>query len=1513
MQYGYIIKITGQNIYNEAQLTSSVSAYSIGTKLESDLRFRKELFFEEFELEFKLQNNQWIVICSDNIFLDFGDVRKFATKPLKHGDVFSVRYQEYSNEIFKIEFLFDFDNENKDYTRVIDIRGRDKILIGNDIGAGIYLSGDYLNGGCFELIKKSGNQYEIDVKNAGYGVYHNGKLVNKTVTVKDGDFFSISYFSFYLKNECIYTSGTVSVVGLPFSDMDTGRNYPKFNRNTRLKSIIDENVIEVLDPPKQPKKPSGNIVMQLLPALAMIALTIVVRGFMGNNANSSFIIFSVCTMSVGIVTSVISMVTDRKKYKKEIKNRTEKYNEYINQKRGAISQYRADELNRLNAIYISPDKELDNISNFSGDIFDKTIDDDDFLELRIGLGTVEALRKVSIRKQEQFESEDELMTLPEQLSNEFRCIKNAPVTLDLKKDNVVGVVGQAESNYQFVKRIVLDIVSRHYYKDVQLFFLIDEKNAKRYSEWVKWLPHIVDEKTKTRNIVYNAESKSSIFERLYVEFGKRLAEKKSSMPYYVIFVLNDWGIKTHPVAQFIPFAHECNTSMFFFESKKKDLPLWCNKIINLTAENKGTIISSCDKDNIAGFEYSMISDEKLISVSKKLSPVYCEEISLENALTRNITLFEMLNILNVDDINLKNNWAKSQIYKSMSAPLGVKTKNEIVCLDLHEKAHGPHGLVAGTTGSGKSEILQTYILSMATHYHPYEVGFVVIDFKGGGMVNQFKHLPHLIGAITNIDGKEINRSLMSIKAELEKRQRAFAENNVNNINNYIKLYKEGKTDIPIPHLIVVVDEFAELKAEQPEFMKELISTARIGRSLGVHLILATQKPAGQVNEQIWSNSKFKLCLKVQTKEDSNEVLKSPLAAEIKEPGRAYLQVGNNEIFELFQSAYSGAPAYGVDASSEKEFTISEVDLQGKRHIVFQQKASKGKGVVKTQLDAIVEYVNNYCKNEGIKHLPNICLEPLKDVIEYKNCDRKNDLLSAPIGIYDDPAHQAQNLAMLNISSGNTVIIGSSQYGKTNLIQVLIRSLAENYSPNEVNIYVLDFGSMALKAFETLHHIGGVVISSEDERVKNLFRLMLKEIASRKEKFAELGITSFNSYIEAGYTDIPHIVIILENFLAFKELYPDYEDDMLLICRDGIALGISVIVTSLQTNGIGYKYMSNFSNRVCLYCNSNDEYNTLFDRCRIEPKNVPGRGLVQIDKEVFELQTFLAFAGEREIDRVGKIQEFVEKSNNRYGEMYAKMIPAIPKILDISYVAEKHLVLKPYQAVVGLDYDAIEFQNIDLAHTVTLGISGREKSSKTNLVKLIFDYCLGSIFDYPTKVYVIDDYSRSLQEFSSYGFIEKYTVDVNILDVLLPEFEEELKRRKNKLLDEGPDFLIYEPLIVCVIENQSVFESGVLSKQTTDIYKRIVSNYKQLKVLFIFTDIPNVSIAYGAAEMLKQVKEINTMFIMDDLVNVKLLDFNNSTLRQYKKPIELGDSYRVVSDGTVTKIRIIKTDERSNVQ
>lgn len=1504
MNLRYKIILSNNNFYKEIELTEDLQQIKVGTGVDCDVRLRKELFFGQVELVFARNNEAWSVMCSDNLYLTAGDIRKFATKKLNHGDVLEVKYQESDNFVFSLDFIIDFDQRKK-YERAFDISGKASVSIGNNKECDIYISSEYISGDSIVITRNKG-LFILSVNQTSYGVYINGSRAKTGDALRNGDFLSISDFFFYLKNDRLWAEirADVSVKGLAYMDYPECNHYPKFTRNARVKIVPSNDTIEILDPPELPEKPKGSIFMRLLPSLGMM-VSAAVMAMLGS---ITMIIFSGISGVMSIVTAVITLKAGNKEYNQSVASREKKYTSYIERKRQEIESCRKDEQLVLDEIYISQELEQQKLRSFSPDLFDRTNQDEDFLCVRLGSGEVAAKRLIKYKKHERMEISDSLQVLPEQISSEYKYIDNAPIVCDFKKADVVGVIGNEKNRYSIFKNILLDICARHYHTDVQIFLVVESKHAEQF-KWMRFLPYLENSATGTRNIVCDDESKNLVFEYLYKELSWR-EQYKTYKTNFVVFFYDEYGFKSHPISKFVNNSKELGVTFVFFADQKSDIPLGCDYIINAVDNITGTLVETANRDHTSKFTYTNVSDKDFASVVKMLAPIYTEEISLEGTLTKNISLFELLNIIAVDDIDLENRWNTSRVFKSMSAPLGV-SKTGIVNLDLHDKAHGPHGLVAGTTGSGKSEILQTYILSMATLYHPYEVGFVIIDFKGGGMVNQFKNLPHLLGAITNIDGKQINRSLMSIKAELEKRQRLFAEVEVNHIDKYIQKFKDGEATVPLPHLILIVDEFAELKAEQPEFMKELISAARIGRSLGVHLILATQKPSGQVNEQIWSNSRFKLCLKVQSQEDSNEVLKSPLAAEIKEAGRAYLQVGNNEIFELFQSAYSGSPERMEDAGSRiNEFALYDISLSGKKKPIYVQKRKKEAGNSRTQLEAIVDYVHDYCEKKAISKLSDICLPPLPGVLKYVDLPKssKEPGVCVRLGMYDDPSNQYQGEISINLSEDNLIIVGSAQYGKTNTLQTIIRDLVENYSSNQVNVYILDFGSMILKNLEKLKHIGGVIISSEEECVINLFKMLTCELAHRKERLATEGVSSFVSYLDAGFTDLPQIVLMIDNLTALQQLYPSESELLLNLCREGNTVGISIIVANSQTNGIGFKYLSNFAQRIAFFCNDSGEYTSLFDRMRIAPDNLPGRVLVDINHQIMEGQIFLAFEGEREIDRVTTMRSYAVDINEHNSGSPAKPIPVVPEIVTIASLKAQHpeLCQAAYQIPFGMNYADMRIEYLNLLQNGVVGILGREEGGKTNFVLNVLSVIQSNIFSNLTKAYIFDDSRHKLESVNEYGCVETYTTDISVAKSMIEEIHSTLSERKLNISTSGANItqaLSSEPLLLLVISGQENINELLQSSKTHDHIMSMVKELRRYKVFVILSGIENASIPYSAPAVLKYIKESKDIIALDDIGNIRFLEIPLKYQKEYAKEIGVGDGYSFIG-GKVNKIKTI---------
>jgi len=1469
----YKITLFRNNIYKEISLKEENNSIKIGTDKECQIRFNKKHFFVDFTITVSSSDNGWyMACCSDIYFSRKNGLKEYVFYP-KPGDVVKVCMSKSDTELFSIEYSYDFTSKEIFYNDEMDISDLNIIEIGGKNGADIYIKDPLLKTD-YVMLKRTINGYQVDASKCKYRVSINGYSCDKdTAYIRNKTFLSVVGYNFFVDEDVIIADENSNIsTELKTSKVINKTNnfeYPKYIKNVRQQYVAPKDKIKVLAPKPKQEKPKNNLFLSIIPSLASMLAMFFLRGSMGG----AMALYMPAIMGVGIITSIITYKQGNKDYEENNIKREEKYADYIEAQQKKIEGLKEKEQKILCLKYNSMNEKVKYVEDFSAKLFEKTKEDDDYLEVCLGYGTIKSGYEIDYTQEEYVEIEDRLKEYPKLMHDKYEYIDNAPVTIKLKEISAIGLVGNREKLHQLAKNMLFSLVTEHFYNDVKVVFIMNEEDVEGFS-WIRWLKNIWNKSIDARGIIYNEDSSKVILEFLYSELNRRKNEihNNDKMIFetdYVVFVYRSDIIAGHPVVKYMEKSRSLGFNFIFFEEYEEMLNIACEYKIYLDNDkNTGLIQNVADSEEKQIFKYDIVDDDSIQKASLKLAPVYIDEVSLESSLVKNISLYELLGIFSIEDLELEKRWATSKIYETMAAPLGVSSGNSVVYLDLHEKYHGPHGLVAGTTGSGKSEIIQSYILSMATLFHPYEVGFIIIDFKGGGMVNQFRDLPHLNGAITNIDGREIERSLKSIKAELQKRQKYFAVVGVNHIDDYIKEYKKGNAKEPLPHLILIVDEFAELKAEQPDFMKELISAARIGRSLGVHLILATQKPSGVVDAQIWSNSKFKLCLKVQDESDSREVLKSPLAAEIREPGRAYLQVGNNEIFKLFQSAYSGAPVTLDNMGQQKKYKINQIGFGGERYVIHEEKPKKQEDGI-TQLDVMVDYINKYCKDRRIEKLPDICLPSLSDNIEFtvEGYENNSKDIRIPIGILDDPSNQLQKIIEFNFSQNNAMIVGSSQMGKTNLMQTMIKGLSTMYTSKEVEIYILDYATMMLKSMNRLNMVGGVVTSRDDEKLKNFLKMMLNSMEERKNIFSELTISSYSSYREAGYTDLPQIVVFLDNITAYKEYNPE-EENIIELIRDGAALGISLIVADSQTRGFGYSTIACFSKKIALYCNESSEYTTIFDKPRLSLESKAGRCLVEENKNVYEGQTYHAFLAENDAKKNNIINEYIKEENER-NKIKVKEIPDIPKLVDYEYLENRFAsdyIIHDYKIPIGLNFSTTEIQYLNVVRENYIGMVTKGQFGRSNMVKNIVNYLYKYQKENPSDIYIIDDVERGLIELDDK--VKMYTVNPEKGVEVLKEVINILDDRYNKAM-EGGELTLEDKLQMVIINSQDAYE--VIGENMSSELGSIVSKYKNQKVCLMMTNIENVQISYSSPEPISLFREYGVIYAFEDVAELKAVE------------------------------------------
>jgi len=557
-----------------------------------------------------------------------------------------------------------------------------------------------------------------------------------------------------------------------------------------------------------------------------------------------------------------------------------------------------------------------------------------------------------------------------------------------------------------------------------------------------------------------------------------------------------------------------------------------------------------------------------------------------------LSFLAMYHVTQIAHLQIEKRWYRKKYEPSLQAFLGVSEDGEVLCLDLHERMHGPHGIVAGMTGSGKSELLITLLLSLAVNYHPYDCAFILIDYKGGGMAKALANLPHIAGVITNLDGNMINRSLASLQVEVIRRQQLFARVMENggypsmDIDIYQKLYHEHSVDEIVPHLVIVADEFAELKQQEPQFMEQLIRIARIGRSLGIHLILATQKPSGIVDDQIWSNARFHICLKVAQQNDSIDMLKRKEGAQIKAVGRFYLQVGYDEVFIQGQSGYAKLP-YDPKECGLGQALIQELADDGsvKRewHRTYTQ-------AIQSEMNALIEEMKRLADQREIQ-TPHLWLPPLANAISL------HTLPQGSFAMVDDPMQKRQFPLMIEECLCNTVFLAHDTLCLQKALHAYISALCSSEVISAWRMVIIDAANGQLCRWKANRHVYAAITPEAKDDLLFVMQHM-KSLRLQRNKAAQW-------------------LLVIHNIGGLLDAWEDGASWLTALARDHGNNGIHVLISAMSLTDIQSRLFQQFENLFVFHLQDEQEARSLVQLAL--PSKPPLRAMWKKQERLLEVQ------------------------------------------------------------------------------------------------------------------------------------------------------------------------------------------------------------------------------------------------------------------------------------------------------
>ena len=757
----------------------------------------------------------------------------------------------------------------------------------------------------------------------------------------------------------------------------------------------------------------------------------------------------------------------------------------------------------------------------------------DFLTVRVGFGDDTAITVSEIPDGD----DNSLLNELEDAKRNRETMNGVPISLDLVKHSVAAVYGPGTEVDKVVAAVAVQIGGLHSPEDVIVTAALDHDRP--MADWIKWLPHVrsVSSPLSGNHVVEGKDLTEDLIRRI-LEIGETQGEFTRTR---IVLLLDErCNADSVLVSALLSSAPSLNCSVVWLGDSLNEVPRQASAVIECADQKSGARSHLWFTDpslETRQVDLDGLGAETALEFARSLAPVTdTTSASATASIPRIAPLFSSFEVLEATPEWIAQNWEKNTRY-GLSAPIGIGAAGQF-SIDL--VANGPHGLIAGTSGAGKSELLQSLVASLASQYPPERLNFLFIDYKGGASSNMFKDIPHTVGYVTNLSPSLSMRALTSLRAELNRRMRVL-EGRAKDLE---EMLEKHPNECP-SSLVIVVDEFATLVKEIPDFVVGMVDVAQRGRSLGIHLILATQRPTGAVNDNILANTNLRISLRVLDSGDSQSIIGTGDAAYLPAPlkGRAFARTGAGQIME-FQSAFAGAQFTSVDGMSAiivEDFPRSSWST---RWPDTEESVSTDKSP--TQLSVLITSIVEATKRLGKTSGRSPWLEALPDLIslqqiydgEFGVLDKRRISRDVVLGVIDDPESQSQFPYVVNLEAkGGLLLFGTGASGKTSAIRTVIAEFVAGAELSEVQVYILDFAGRALESLRDVGCIAAVATGDDLEQVTRIIQHLQEEVSRRQQLMSLSGSENFSVYQDKmGTVSEARILLVLDGMETFSRMF-----------------------------------------------------------------------------------------------------------------------------------------------------------------------------------------------------------------------------------------------------------------------------------------------------------------------------------------------------------------------------------------